>query len=157
MDELRDTTPEHLDAISKNARKADDFECYFINGEPFIDTLKDALRVSRRTTTWLHNGTPAAVYGVSSIDRDRGVPWLLGSKLMDSFLEPGSIRNQSRFMKQSRWVLGGWQEMYRHLENYVWQENSKAVAWLRALGFEVHDPRPFGKFREPFHKFTWSE
>ena len=141
MDELRDTTPEHLDAISKNARKADVFECYFINGEPFIDTLKDALRVSRRTTTWLHNGTPAAVYGVSSIDRDRGVPWLLGSKLMDSFLEPGSIRNQSRFMKQSRWVLGGWQEMYRHLENYVWQENSKAVAWLRAL----------------FHKFTWSE
>jgi hypothetical protein len=157
MDELRETTSEHLDAIAANARKADVFECYFLNGKPFNETLQDALRVSRSTTTWMHNGKPAAVYGVSLIKGEKASPWLLGSKLMDSFLEPGSIRNHTRFMKQSRWVIGGWQQMYESLENYVWKENEKAVEWLRALGFEIHSAKPFGKFREPFHKFTWSQ
>lgn len=156
MDEFRRTTKADIEAIASNARQCDVFECYYYNGKPFVETLADAVRYSRDAQTWFHNAQPTAIWGVASLGQKRGVPWLLGSKAMDSFLEPRSLRNKTRFMKHSRNVLLGWQDMYDQLENWVWKENKKAVAWLERLGFEVLPAEPFGKFREPFHKFRWS-
>jgi len=42
---------------------------------------------------------------------------------------------------------------YSHLENWVDARNTKAINWLRWLGFTVHDPVPFGVAGLPFHRF----
>lgn len=140
------TTHEHICELCANAREADVRE-FAALGETVESALSDGLRLSSFVWTGLADGEVLCIFGVASqsmLSGD-GVPWMVGSKLLD--------KHAWGFLPRSRMVVGHMLNIYPHLENYVDARNTRAIRWLRWLGFTIHDPEPYGLQGELFHRF----
>ena len=91
----------------------------------------------------LVDGEPVAVFGVTppAMLGGAAIPWLVGSVHL----------NPRLLLRPAREVLDGWD--FEHLENWVDARNTKAVRWLRWLGFTIHPAGPYGVMGLPFHRF----
>jgi hypothetical protein len=145
--EVIDAKPEHVDAIARNVRQADIDEVWSAGAITITDGLKLSLENAAVARTWLIDGVPAALGGITKISDGYGIIWLITTDLVE--------RHQRRFLVEARHELARVKDYYRVLFNWVDVRNARAIKWLQRMGFSMSEPRPHGVFRKPFHYFEW--
>ena len=152
MDRLHVTTPDASDIeyIAAHLRSSDSDELRAVHGDnvDILDVLTRAVAVSAEamvaTTPF---GEPIALFGVAAASLMGGVasPWLLGT---DRLEQHG--RELVAFAKRdvARWSLS-----YDRLVNFVDARNTRSIQWLKRIGFQVFDAKPYGLQGLPFHEF----
>lgn len=95
----------------------------------------------------LADGRPVCLFGVSSNTAlsFTGTPWMLATDELELHQKP--------FIRRCRPVMAEMKEEFDLLRNWVDARNTIAIRWLEWLGFEVHEPQPFGVEGLPFHLF----
>jgi len=89
------------------------------------------------------DGEPAAIWGVcvnlhpgQGPLSNQGVPWLHTTAAIE--------RMPVTFVRQARREIAEMRKLYPHLENHVAADYSRAVRFIRLLGFTVDPPKPVG-------------
>lgn len=138
---------DHMLSILDNMRQADQDEVRAASGlEPDLGLLDSWCR-SMKTWAMISSGEIAAVMGLVAHpqSKDTGIPWMLGSDLMDSI--------KLFFTKQSKdFIRNEMLSEFKHLTNYVDVRNIKSIKWLVYCGFQLSKPAPFGPEGKAFHK-----
>lgn len=106
----------------------------------------DSWRNSLFCHTCFVDDEPAAIFGLAgALLDDVGHPWLCTT--------PAIERIKLTFLRCARIEVEMMLEARPHLVNYVDQRYDRAQRFLRALGFTLHDPEPYGPKGELFCKF----
>lgn len=146
MNELRRATLEDAESIACYAREADINELWAAAKSTPLTTMVRGMEHSE-AWTWLIDGVPVCMFGVTplSILGGYGSPWLVGTHEIDS--------HAWAFLHSSRAGILELFEQWGHLQNFVDARNTKAIRWLKYLGFTIHPAAPYGPFGLPFHHF----
>lgn len=138
--------PEHIEYIADHARREDVDEIFAVTGLGIKDAFKGVVETSDQAYTYIVDGVPACVFGVSihSFISGKWNPWMIATE---------EIEHDRHFLKNCRQAFKELSRGYVHLENYVDSRNKKAISWLRWLGFTIHDSEPYGVSGLPFHRF----
>jgi len=109
--------------------------------------LRESIASSAAAWTGMADGEPVCVFGVvpASILGGIGIPWMLGSD--------GVVKHQRAFLRRNKRYVEAMLEMYPLLINFVDARNTIAIRWLRWLGFEIREAKPYGVEGLPFHQF----
>ena len=108
-----------------------------------------AAAASRNTAVGKADRVPICVFGVvppPSLGRQVWVPWFVATGELSQHALP--------FLRRCRPVIEAWRQEYPVMENFVDARNRTSVQWLRWLGFEIGEPKPYGERQLPFHKFS---
>ena len=93
-----------------------------------------------------HTGALLFVMGLARAETPNlGVPWMLSSKDFKPSIE--FIRASKRFIEEDAWVKG-----IDVLSNYIHEDNTKSIKWLKWLGF-TFIPHPFKDDYYQFYKY----
>lgn len=96
-----------------------------------------------RVGSW--RGVPFWIVGVNTGPDGFGIPWAVGTPLMESL---------SRILLvDGREYVEAWRRMYPALLNFVHTNNKKSIRWLKRIGFTICDPKPVGVEAQLFHPF----
>lgn len=146
MHEVRRATREDAESIACYAREADVLELWAAAKSTPLESMLRGMERSE-AWTWLIDGMPVCMFGVCpvSILGGYGVPWMVGTHQIDAHAG-AFLRNSKAGILE---LLGHWD----HLQNWVDARNTKAIRWLRHLGFTIHPAAPYGPFDLPFHHF----
>lgn len=147
-EEIVPATMEHAVILAERMRQADKDEVLAQSGAHPAFALGASLAVSEVAWTGLVDGEIVAMWGVGrsdELDDTVGVPWLLGTDLVE--------KHARRFLIHSRPLLEQVQERFPVLENHVDARNTVAIRWLRWLGFDIFATVPYGPYKLPFHPF----
>lgn len=137
---------EHVHQIYDNVRETDRVEM-----EALGMSVKEALELGRDWSRWtkmvFFDNKPACMFGVSEAHRELsiGVPWMLGTEALND--HPRSL------LLYSRLFISQMARQYALLMNHVHDENEPAKRYLDWLGFDLHEPKPYGPFDAPFRRF----
>lgn len=137
----------HIAPIAAGMRQADRNEVWATAGIIAEDAVKLSLEHSEIARTWLVDGLPASIGGITRISETVGTIWLLGTDAID--------RHQRAFIVDSCAVFAEIRKGYDALFNFVDVRNEKAVRWLKWLRFSEDGPYPYGVFRQPFLRLFW--
>lgn len=135
--------------LAENMQEADVRECWAASHVTPFDALSFSVTGSRDPKCWVVNGRAVTMYGVAENTAltNYSVPWLLASNLIEELSRP--------FIRGCRLVSDEWKREHNTLRNFVDSRHTKAVRWIKWMGFEVFPARPFGPDQVPFHKFEW--
>lgn len=139
--------PEHADALARTMRAEDRAEVWATAHVDPRKGLEMSLSSSLYAWTWLVDGQPACMFGVSSesILSGIGKPWLLTGDLLD--------RQWPVFARHCRPFIRKMSDDFPKLENWVDARYRKAIRWLTWAGFYVFPPAPYGPDNLPFCRF----
>lgn len=139
----------HIEIIAKRAREADRLELWRGWRHTPEYSLAHGLRCSSHVWTGMFNLQPACMFGVvpSSLLGGSGAVWMIGTDTL--------VAHQMTFLRHCRGELARLQLVYRHLWNFVADDNTLAKRWLAWLGFHLFAPQPFGFEGFPFRFFEW--
>jgi hypothetical protein len=147
--EIAAVEPWHLERILATVRPADlaEINAIGLHNSP-LAALQQSVAISQHSAVALHDGVPLCVFGVSPVSLLSGVgsPWLIGSVVLEQHTKELVARAPAYIRLMLR--------IYPRLENHVHAENRRAVRWLRAAGFTIHPPAPYGLRGELFHPFS---
>lgn len=137
--------------VGANMRADDLRELHAIHGSELgaMELLAQSVSLSAECFALVApDGSPVAIFGVAPVYPDPldASPWLLATEEFASY--PRDL------VVLGRQVVKGWVSKYRRLYNCVDARNTRSVAWLQAIGFEVRAPGPAGRDGELFHLFT---
>ena len=130
-------------------RKADRDEVFAASGRSDVaSVLREAVNASPLSVAVEFDGGLLCIGGAArrSLLSDAGIPWMLGTHELD--------RHGRLFMLHGQRCVNELLEHFGRLENYVDARNHKSIRWLRRMGFQIHDPVPYGYAGLPFHRFT---
>lgn len=115
-------------------------------GESIMETLVLSRDLSFECYVGVIDDTPVAVFGIAlaDIDGTTGCPWAVFTNAMREY--------PKELMTASRTVVSRWRQMFPFLENHVDSRNTRAIRWLRRLGFTVHEHAADPSI-EPFYRF----
>lgn len=135
---------EHVDQLVANIAEADAQEIYAATGyEP-----RRVLRAHLPYDSWaaLADGEVFCLFGLvhNSFIGNVATPWLICSKDMP--------KHSKKFLRGTKLLLAEWLKYY-DLVNYVDARHTRAIRWLKWLGFELEEAKPFGPFGLSFHRF----
>ncbi len=145
---VRETRPGDADLLAADMRDDDRRECLAtILADP-TESIERSISTSEYAWTGFAGGRIAFIGGVTARQfySEKRIPWLLGTPAIDD--------NPASFLRFCRRSWPGIRERFPVLENHVDARNAKTVRWLRWLGFDIHEPQPWGILRRPFHRFT---
>ena len=140
-------TPEDLEFIAANMDPADVAEVWAMGRKTPLEALKASAAVSREALVGLADDTPICAFGIGqrTLMDNVGIPWLLGT--------PEIRKHPKIFLRASKnWVRQA-ARRYTRLENYVDARHTRAVKWLKWLGFTLDEPAPYGPDKMLFHRF----
>lgn len=145
--DIVDYLPEHGRAVAAGMRESDRREIYYMTTlEPLSAVL---LTVSHAVAVWtcMVDGEPAAIFGITRRSRlsTVGVPWLLSTDRLN--------RVPMAVMRRSKVYFDRMMRAFPVMENHVLAENTSTVGWLKWLGFDMEEPRPYGAFGAAFIRF----
>lgn len=135
--------------IAANARKEDIVELWAASRtDPLHAMIKGIRNSPNRCFTGWADGEPICMFGVAegSLLGNTGIPWMIGSSKLDD--------HAMTFLRNSHRALSFMSLGYDTLFNYVDARNTKAIEWLRWLGFDIEEARPYGPDGVDFHRFT---
>lgn len=137
---------ELLAEISANARKEDIDELWASN----MITPNTALSFGYRTSTTfvlMAGDTPLCAFGITPYSAlgSFGAPWMIGTNDLERHAVP--------FIRKCRRDLKGYFAEWNRLFNFVDARNTKAIRWLKWLGFTILPVESHGPFKMPFHPF----
>lgn len=138
---------EHIAPMLPYIRQADIDELWSANRVTPEDALTIGIKVSTEAWSGLVDGKPVCIFGVapSSMLGGTGVPWMVGTSEVDKHAK-AFLRRNKPYVKQML-------TLYNYLVNHVDSRNTRAVSWLRWLGFTICDATPYGFEGVPFHRF----
>lgn len=140
-----DATSEHAVQMAPRVRYENGDDVITGTRRSPLASLEYSLSLSIWAKTWLVDGVPGAMFGL-------GAPDLLGDKATVWLMATDEVwKHRLGFLRASRRVLQDTRRLYPHLEGYVDSRFKKAVNWAKWLGFEIHDPQPYGRLGMPFH------
>jgi hypothetical protein len=145
-----DATLAHAKDLGPRLRQADQDEVMAACGMTGEDALILAVAHAKQAHAWILDGELVAISGISGslIDQNVGVIWMLASDGVD--------RVPKLLLKGQRQYVRDLLQGHDMLLNFVDNRNIKAQRWLRWLGFQVGDPRPFGAAGLLFRPFLMS-
>lgn len=138
---------EHVAPMLEHIRQADIDELWSANRVTPEDALTIGIKVSTEAWSGLVDGKPVCIFGVApaSMLGGIGVPWMVGTSEVDKHAK-AFLRRNKPYVKQML-------TLYNYLVNHVDSRNTRAVSWLRWLGFTICDAAPYGFEGVPFHRF----
>lgn len=139
-------TLEHCLHVADNLRPLDWQELIALNDHSPRRALAESFGCSVMVWAGLVDDDVALVFGVGEVSETIGAPWMLGTHLVE--------KEAKSFLRQCRGYVDQMQAAYPLLTNCADQRNRRTLAWLRWLGFTLHDPIPFGRFGLPFVPFS---
>ena len=115
---------------------------------PIAQALTDGIEGSRKVSKIVCDGKVLAVFGDADCPAlaGLGVPWLI------STVHVGDYRRA--FLNVCKPEVDEMLTRHQALLNYVSCANVVAIRWLKWLGFDFHDPEPYGAAGELFYPFT---
>lgn len=143
-------TEAHARAIALNCRPADVAELWAAGRLDPLEAMLRGIKVTREPWVALLGDEPVCMFGASpfSIMGGMGSAWMIGTRLLD---RPSVQRD---LLRLSRPVVDYMQDEFPTLlYNFVDQRNTRAIRWLRWLGFHFMEPIPYGPDRLPFLPF----
>ena len=115
--------------IVKGLRRADADELGASNVDA-VTALEYGLSESLLCLVATKGGVPFCMFGAGEVGKGKAAVWLLGTDVME-------LPDVRRFLvRHSRQVLQIIRDEYPHLFNRVDARNTRAIRWLRWLGFE---------------------
>lgn len=140
--------PEHVELIAGDARQADIDELWASCEITPEAALWKGLYLSTHAWTGFANGDAVCMFGAtpSSLVSGRGYAWMVGTNALD--------RHAREFLINCKPQIQRMKSMYNLLENHIDARNTRAIRWLRWLGFTIHEQRPFGPHGAMFHYFS---
>ena len=141
------TSEDYVKELSLSMRKPDVEEIWAAGHLTPKQAIFLSLGVSSNDGTALVNGKVMCMFGVGmlSILSNIGVPWMLGTSLMDE--------HAHHFLRKSRKWINKVKEEYPLLINYVDARNVMSIRWLKWMGFKMFPAEPYGAQGLPFHRF----
>lgn len=138
---------EHVEQMLPYVRQADRHEVMASSGRAVEDLLGRSVAQAEMAWAGLVNDKVACIFGVTgaSLLSETGFPWMIGTHLVES--------HAKAFLRRNRPIVAQMLARYPYLKNYVDVRNSKAIEWLRWLGFVILPAEPFGMYRMLFHPF----
>jgi hypothetical protein len=120
--------PRHIRTIANRIRAIDRLECQAFGRTP-IQSLRLGLKASTPCLTFLCDGVPAAMMGVTptSVVEGRGTVWMLGTDALD--------RSHRAILRLAPPILKAIERETPRLENLIAADNARSMAWLKRLGF----------------------
>lgn len=147
--EIIPATAEHAAELAPLVRQADRDEFMAASGQSPEEVLADGLALSSHIWAGLLDGRVVCMFGVAPMPGADGVgvPWMVGSERLD--------RCASVFLRRCRrsGMIRQMLDAYPVLMNAVDCRNTRAIAWLKWLGFSFGNPIPYGAAGLPFHVF----
>lgn len=140
-------TIEHIEHVACYVREADVEELSAAAGITPLEAMLIGRKWSVECWCGMADGEPICIFGVSSASplSRSGHPWMVGTEHLD--------RLAFGFLRRSRNVVHDMLSRYDELYNYVDARNTRAIRWLRWLGFTIMDTEPYGLCGLPFHRF----
>ena len=133
--------------VAAGMRPADRAEVWAAGHRTPHEALERAVGLSTVIRMGHADGEPGAIWGVgpASLLGETGVPWLLGTGLIE--------RHAKLFLRGCPGALDDLQRDFVVLRNLVDARNRLSIRWLRWLGFTIEPAVPHGPDRLPFHPF----
>lgn len=146
--QIINATKAHIERLLPHVRQADIDEFYAMSMLSPREVLEKGILQSTKAWAGIIDGRVITIFGVSpgSILTGIGVPWLVGSDLLEKY--------QKIFLRRCRPVLNSMLAIYPELINYVDARNHVAKGWLHWLGFKLEEAKPTGVLNYPFHRFS---
>lgn len=141
-------TIEHAIHIARHARREDVLELWAAGRtDPLSAMRKGMFNSTGRALTGMIAGEPVCMWGIAegSLLGNVGVPWMIGSARLDA--------HAMTFLRRCASQLDQLAAGYELLSNWIDARNTKAIRWLRWLGFTVEAAEEYGFDRKPFHPF----
>lgn len=141
-------TKQHAAEIARMVRPADREEIWAATMHTPEQAMLIGIEHSDRTMTGMVNGHPVCMWGVvpESLIGPMGAPWMIGTVALDEYART--------FLRRCKKTVVGMFADYQHLENYVDARNTRAIQWLKWLGFIVDkEPQEYGMLKQPFYRF----
>jgi hypothetical protein len=137
----------HVEAMAGRFRPADIAEVWAVSHKSPEQAILDGIPLSPLCWTVLIDGVPVAVLGVStaSLLGGLGHPWMLGTTDLD--------HHAYQLVRKARPIVAVMLGTFGHLVNFVDARNTKAIAWLKRLGFRFSEAEPYGVDGLPFYRF----
>lgn len=147
-----EATEDHVKSLQGRLRASDIQEIAACSGRDPDVALLDSWRRSEYSRAFVLEGKTILIFGVGrqSLISDTGVPWLLGSKEMDSRQVGNEVGRWSRY------YVDEMKSKFSRLENWIDTRQRRSIRWLKWCGFHVERSNPFGVLDLPFHLF-WME
>lgn len=148
--EVVDATDAHVLEVADNMRQADRDEVYATSHHNAHTALARSVQATPEPKAGLADGRAMCIFGigVSGLLSVRGSPWLLGHEELPQHAR-AFLRMSHDWVKEER-------VKFDQLVNYVDARNVHSIRWIKFLGFEIEDPKPWGIDKLPFHRFTWT-
>ncbi len=146
--EIVPATENHIRDIREMVRRADREELWASTMHTPEQAIRAGVENSDQAMVGLVDGVPVCIWGVvhDSIIGPIGTPWMVATTALDKYARVFIRRCKEEALKSF--------EGYALLENYVHTKNTKAIQWLKWLGFSVsEEPEEYGMLREKFYKF----
>lgn len=136
-----------LRELAETMRDCDRMEVLRSSGLSPEASLARALQLSDWVKTARINGRLVCIYGLSGVDRARGVgsPWMLGTDLVGNYPRIA--------LTAGREIVDEMLTEYPVLTNFVDVENKTSIRWLKRLGFTIGRVEYLGPGNSPFHQF----
>ena len=140
-------TADHAQFIAATIRPADREEMWAACLQTPSDAIRMGMEASDTVLTAMVHDRPVAMWGVvkESLIGNVGTPWMVASFLIDD--------EARTFLRHCRGPVMELLSQYDTLENHVDARNVRSIQWLRWLGFTIEEPKEYGVFKLPFHKF----
>jgi hypothetical protein len=138
---------EHVEPMLSIIRQADIDELWAANRVSPAYALRRGIACSTLSWTGTVDDRPVCIFGVApaSLLGSVGVPWMIGTQEIDSHAKAFLRRNKAYVERMS--------ELYNYLVNFVDARNTRAIGWLKWLGFTILEAQPHGPDGLPFHRF----
>lgn len=137
--------------LAQNMRAADVIEMQALGFTNAERTIAHSVNCSSLKWGALVDGHLAFLFGVAPAphDPDIGIVWMLGTDLLE--------RHARHFLRKNRDYLSQIHSQFKRLINIVHAENHVSIHWLKALGFTVESPAPYGPHGALFCRFEMRE
>jgi hypothetical protein len=148
--EIRPVEPGDIEWLAPRLRMADIVECYASG----IDNPLDGVRMSVANSVFARvlviNDELVAIGGcvehpLSTQLSPIGVPWVVGTPVL--------IDHPRVLQREGHRYIAAMLERYPQLVNVVHAANTRALVWLRHMGFTLSPPAPWGPRGALFHTF----
>lgn len=135
--------------LCDNLRAPDMRELHAAQRRPCREIIAESLALSPEPMAWWDDyDRLICIFGYvpqGPILTPMASPWMLGTALLE--------RNAGGLIRSTRAYVAAWREQYPLLVNFVDARNTASVRYLKAVGFTLDEPAPFGHAGLPFHRF----
>ncbi len=147
MYSIEKAVPADAARLAFNMRACDRDEVWASHMRTPVEAVTMGIFFSLETRVAKYKGEPFLIFGVTPATSlsDRGIIWMLGTTLLAD--------HRTWFLRESRREVSRISRGFRTVENWVDARSRANIRWLRWVGFQIGEAKPYGVFGMPFHHF----